>query len=190
MNIFALDEDPVQAAKYHCDRHVVKMILEHCQLMAHVLWDFNLPCCFLKSKAFYNHPCAKWVRSSYSNYIWLRTCTLALLEEKTIRYGTDHKLAKDFLVWWPENIPLVDIGLTRFANCTPYKDMEDVVAAYHLYYNRHKSYFAKWTNSAVPHWYRNELDLADEYTRNKIFSLKRPSAEIKKIKEDWLLKNS
>ena len=28
MNIFILDEDPKKAAEYHCDKHVVKMILE------------------------------------------------------------------------------------------------------------------------------------------------------------------
>ena len=28
MNIFFLDENPSLSAKYHCDKHVVKMILE------------------------------------------------------------------------------------------------------------------------------------------------------------------
>ena len=28
MNIFVLDRDPEIAAKYHCNKHVVKMILE------------------------------------------------------------------------------------------------------------------------------------------------------------------
>ena len=28
MNIFHLDEDPETCAVYHCDKHVVKMILE------------------------------------------------------------------------------------------------------------------------------------------------------------------
>ena len=28
MNIFVLDNDPRQCAEYHCDKHVVKMILE------------------------------------------------------------------------------------------------------------------------------------------------------------------
>ena len=28
MNIFVLDRDPELAAKYHCDKHVCKMILE------------------------------------------------------------------------------------------------------------------------------------------------------------------
>lgn len=37
MNIFYLDTDPVKAAEYHCDKHVVKMILETAQLLSTVL---------------------------------------------------------------------------------------------------------------------------------------------------------
>lgn len=32
MNVFVLDKDPVLAAKYHCDKHVVKIILETQQI--------------------------------------------------------------------------------------------------------------------------------------------------------------
>ena len=34
MNIFALHQHPVVAAKQHCDKHVVKMILETAQLLS------------------------------------------------------------------------------------------------------------------------------------------------------------
>lgn len=34
MNIFALDRDPFIAASYHCDKHVVKMIVEYAQLLS------------------------------------------------------------------------------------------------------------------------------------------------------------
>ena len=33
MNIFYLDNDPVKSAELHCDKHVVKMIIEYAQLM-------------------------------------------------------------------------------------------------------------------------------------------------------------
>lgn len=44
MNIFALDDDPQVAAKMHCDKHIVKMIIEYAQLMstAHRLLDGKL----------------------------------------------------------------------------------------------------------------------------------------------------
>lgn len=34
MNIFALDRDPYTAASYHCDKHVVKMLVEYAQLLS------------------------------------------------------------------------------------------------------------------------------------------------------------
>ena len=41
MNIFVLDKDPVKAAQYQCDKHVVKMIVESAQMLstAHRLLD-------------------------------------------------------------------------------------------------------------------------------------------------------
>ena len=41
MNIFALHQDPVQAAQWHVDDHVNKMIIESAQMLstAHRLFD-------------------------------------------------------------------------------------------------------------------------------------------------------
>ena len=38
MNIFVLDETPKKSAEYHCDKHVVKMILESGQMMCTSHW--------------------------------------------------------------------------------------------------------------------------------------------------------
>ena len=34
MNIFHLDKDPKICAEYHCDKHIVKMILETAQMLS------------------------------------------------------------------------------------------------------------------------------------------------------------
>jgi len=34
MNIFILDNDPIKAAQYHNDKHCIKMILEHTQMLS------------------------------------------------------------------------------------------------------------------------------------------------------------
>jgi len=34
MNIFYLDKDPIKSAEMHCDKHVVKMIIEYAQLLS------------------------------------------------------------------------------------------------------------------------------------------------------------
>ena len=41
MNIFYLHEDPQVSAKMHCDKHVVKMIIEYAQMLstAHRMLD-------------------------------------------------------------------------------------------------------------------------------------------------------
>ena len=39
MNIFVLDTDPVKCAQSHCDKHVVKMVLETAQLLSTVMPD-------------------------------------------------------------------------------------------------------------------------------------------------------
>lgn len=43
MNIFLLDLDPVKAAQAHGDKHVVKMILEACQLLYTAHWVIEYP---------------------------------------------------------------------------------------------------------------------------------------------------
>ena len=75
MNIFYLDEKPMTAARMHCDKHVVKMILESAQMLstAHRILDGND---YADRRGLYkathkNHPANIWVRESANNYVWL-----------------------------------------------------------------------------------------------------------------------
>jgi hypothetical protein len=70
MNIFFLDENPTLSAKYHVDKHVVKMILETAQLLCsvhHVTDQVTDQVPYKLSHK--NHPCAIWARESLSNYL-------------------------------------------------------------------------------------------------------------------------
>ena len=51
MNIFILDKNPIKAAREHCDKHVVKMIVESGQMLstAHRLLDGKEAVTFLVS---------------------------------------------------------------------------------------------------------------------------------------------
>jgi hypothetical protein len=42
MNIFYLDKDPKIAAQFHCDKHVVKMIIETAQMLSTAHWNDKL----------------------------------------------------------------------------------------------------------------------------------------------------
>ena len=156
MNIFVLHEDPITAAKHHCDKHVVKMILESAQLLctAHREFSDDVPENFYKA-THRNHPCAKWVRESKSNYLWVYGLLHGLSAEYTNRYGKVHltytKLG-DSLAEIPEGIK--NYVQTSFVQCMPdeYKDPDPVVA-YRNYYRGDKAYMAQWQYSKIPTWW-------------------------------------
>ncbi len=153
MNIFVLDEDIDRCAQFHCDQHVVKMILESVQLL----------CTALNKKGFVTpyksthmkHPCVLWVEESYDNFLWLHDLTLALNREYQYRYGKsqDHKSIAVLSVIRDFQYP--SSGLTPFAQAMPdeYKVEGDPVLAYRQFYQGDKSRFAKWTKRDMPYWY-------------------------------------
>jgi hypothetical protein len=156
MNIFVLNEDPVQAAKDQCDKHVVKMILESGQMLCAA----HEPGLSPWKRTHYNHPCTIWVRSSKENYRWLAIHGLELCAEYTRRYGRRHK-AEDVLIWCAENVPenLPDVPQTPFAvaikNPDYYRD--NVVESYRAYYLGEKIRFAKWKYCPAPKWWTDAL---------------------------------
>lgn len=97
MNIFILHELAQKAAQQHCDKHVVKMILETCQLLYTAWWRGrkNPPwseCPFPPYKAIlHNHPSAIWVRAHKNHYDYAVALGLELCFEFTRRYGGEHK---------------------------------------------------------------------------------------------------
>jgi hypothetical protein len=137
MNIFVLSLDPREAAEYHCDKHVVKMILETAQLLYCSHWMLdpeNLPPIAYK-KTHPNHPCSIWIRESIENYRWLSELGIALCNEYTYRYGKRHK-TQDHLEWLYTHIPpLPMVERTQFRMAMPNEfKCEDPILAYHAYY--------------------------------------------------------
>ncbi len=156
MNIFVLDLDPKLAARYLCDKHVVKMIVESCQLLCSVFdIKHNPP----YKRTHYNHPCAKWVRRSASNFNWLYQHTIELLKEYERRYDTVHSCIT-VVNWITEHINLIKFPKTRltpFPVCMPEEcKLKDPVSSYRNYYIKEKSKFAKWRYTIEPPWYKYE----------------------------------
>jgi len=159
MNIFAVHPDPVISAQQLCDKHVVKMIVEGCQMLStihrmassHVVYA---PIELYKA-SFHNHPCTIWARESVENYMWLAEHTHGLSNEYTFRYGKIHK-AHDMTIWFRKIVPhfIGKVNLTPFAQAMPdtYK-CSDSVQAYRNYYLGAKSRFAKWKYTNAPEWY-------------------------------------
>lgn len=151
MNIFILDNDAKKCAEYHTDKHVVKMILEHAQMMSTAVRVSGLDSGY--KIAHLNHPCTKWVRESLSNFLWLYDLTFYLNLEYRRRFNHSYN-HKSFDV--VDNLPnpnIKDIGLTPFAQAMPdkYKN-KDSVSAYRLYYINEKSHLFNWTDTEEPVW--------------------------------------
>jgi hypothetical protein len=155
MNIFFLDFDTQKCAQYHCDKHVVKMILETAQLLCgvhHVTDHVTDQVPYKLSHK--NHPCAIWSRQSLSNYLYLCDLGLELCKEYTYRYGKRHK-SQDVIEWCLTNKPEIkDLGFTSPPKAMPdeYK-VESVVESYRNYYIGAKKDFCVWKNRDIPEWF-------------------------------------
>lgn len=157
MNIFWLDDDVRLCAQYHCDKHVVKMILEYAQLMstAHHVLDGELAHQSLYRATHVNHPCAVWVRESSSNYNAMYELFIALCREYTFRYGRLHLTFVKLHVVLATPPCNIELGsLTTPPQCMPEEfRKESVVDGYHNYYNQSKCNIALWTSRKAPPWF-------------------------------------
>jgi hypothetical protein len=161
MNIFFLDENPTLSAKYHVDKHVVKMILETAQLLCGVHHATDQVTDQVPYKLSHkNHPCAIWARESLSNYLYLCELGLELGKEYTYRYGKRHK-SIEVIEWCIVNKPNIpDIGFTTPARAMPDEfKVDSVVESYRNYYMGAKSDLASWKNREKPFWFgKKELE--------------------------------
>jgi hypothetical protein len=160
VNIFYLSDVPRLAAKDHCDKHIVKMILEYAQLLstAHRILDGDdwADKHSLYKATHKNHPSAVWARQNVLTYCWLWELLCCCCEEYTKRYdkihATERKGLMDTLGEVPNNITMG--SFTRPPQCMPdeYKN-EDTIKAYQDYYIGEKIAFAKWKHGKTPDWF-------------------------------------
>jgi hypothetical protein len=158
MNIFFLSLNPREAARLHCDKHVVKMILETAQLLYSAHWVLNPEglCENAYKLAHKNHPCSIWVRTSITNYLWLASLGWWLCKEYQHRYGIQkiHK-TEEHIIWLLNNPPIsIDyIEFTRPALAMPveYKQ-EDPIESYKLFYIESKLKVRNIVNYTKREW--------------------------------------
>jgi len=176
MNVFYLHPEPKTSATLHCDKHVVKMIIEYAQQLctAHRVLDgieyydqskngrkikrWRLEDTALEEVLYkashINHPDNIWVRQSKENYMYLYRLFVFLCEEYTWRYGKIHETEKKLRrILHNAPINISDAEFTEPPQAMPdYCKNEDVVEAYREYYRKEK-HFAKWTKRPVPKWF-------------------------------------
>jgi len=171
MNIFYLDSDPKVCAEYHCDKHVVKMILESAQLLCTAI-NVKVGEQITPYKTTHvNHPCSIWVRENYSNWSYVWSLMFALEKEWQFRYNHNKKhKSVELLSNFYTNIfkdskevySIVDIAehflskkpLTKPALAMPdhCKISSDPVECYREYYRQEKQDLLKYTNRDKPLW--------------------------------------
>jgi hypothetical protein len=91
MNIFYLHHLPSIAAVMHCDKHVGKMLIESCQLLATAHHHYGNGDKVSYRPTHANHPSAVWVRQSRLHYNWTSDLARFLGREFKYRYGHGHK---------------------------------------------------------------------------------------------------
>jgi hypothetical protein len=181
MNIFALHPNPRKSARWHLDKHVVKMILETCQLLYTAHWVLSYPelekntrmarkldipksmstapPTISTGKPFLpvsiNHPCAIWTRKSIGNYMWLARLGLELCSEFEFRFGHSHSCIVQ-IEWlnthFPKNISKTYRTQFAIAMDDDYKISHDPIRCYRNYYIHGKSHIINYTKRHEPHW--------------------------------------
>lgn len=152
LNIFYLDHDVDKCARYHCDKHVVKMIVEYTQILSSVYYftgESNLAPYKLTHA---NHPCCRWARASLSNWLWLRKLALSLCKEYTFRYGKIHKCEEILKNMKPPS--LIDRGFTNII-CVmddEYIKGSDAVENYRNLYRYGKRHLLSYKGREMPEW--------------------------------------
>jgi hypothetical protein len=173
MNIFFLSGNPRRCARWHCDKHVVKMILESTQILytaLHVnggtaIIESSAPRCASTGKRGYKkhaakHPSVLWASAALPHYLWLCRMALCLCDEYMFRWVTtkDHA-CKEHILWLQQTVPPgLLTKLQWLSDPTPampdeFKDPESVVASYWAYYRGAKQErgLFKWTGRQTPH---------------------------------------
>ena len=153
MNIFILDNDLERCARYHCDQHVSKMILESVQILCTALHNRGIEAPYRPTPS--KHPSVLWAGASLDNYRWLAQLASELNREYRYRYQKDADHASIAVLRRVQDIEFESLGLTEFAQAMPdqYKVPGDAVAAYRAFYRGEKSRFATWTRRRQPQWW-------------------------------------
>lgn len=149
MNIFILDWDHETCARWHCDKHVVKMPLETAQMLStvHHRYTGDGPYRAIHQK----HPCTLWAGQTVENYRWLWRLGKHLCREYTYRYEKTHSCERVLAILRCPPVELTARGFTKPAQAMPdeYKT-HDTITAYQNYYIYEKARLSAWRKRQTP----------------------------------------
>ena len=152
MNIFFLDENLTLCAQYHCDRHVVKMILESTQILCTVLHTHGVDAVYRPTHL--KHPCVLWAGKSLDNWLWLKELVVELNQEYQYRFKHSESHRSAIVASELPCPPLPSLGITERPQTMPeqYRVQGDPIAAYRQFYLGEKAHLLKYSRRTVPSW--------------------------------------
>lgn len=167
MNIFVLDERPFEAARAHCDCHVVKMILETTQILCGVHHRFGVPFEGIYKPTHLEHPCVLWATSNLGSYDWAWLLLDALLVEYAHRYDKQHacRALANKLLLAPLPLLVTEHPMLHhvFVGPDECRDPQgDTVASYRNLYNLKATAMKRsmrWTRREPPSWFSGGTEL-------------------------------
>lgn len=161
VNLFYLDKDPKKCAKYYCDKHVNKIMIEIAQILsqAHHLIGTKTPPyqkCRVVKKGLAPY---EWSIKSTGNYNYCAELAYQLLLEYKFRYQKDKHKCEEPIKWLKSNLPeKVPKGRrTKFKltkNTEIYHKYFNVEDACKLSYVDFKCKTDKWTRRNKPKWFK------------------------------------
>ena len=156
MNIFVTHPSPIQSARNLPDKHIVKMPLETCQMLAIIYsdWYYGVGKLYKKDGtpyatargAFRNHPCTQWAAKNPYNLAWLIRHGYALCHEYNLRYGKVHtcldvieQAERIYHSWCKEPLSYASQQVRSFTRAMPeylkYDQTINTIEAYKRYLN-------------------------------------------------------
>lgn len=153
MQVFVLDYNPKESAKYYVDIHVNKILVEIVQILHSTYYYTNEVTNNTYKLTHKNNPWSKWVRESLDNWKWLYIFGLCLYNE--FLHRSDKNTHKSGEILLKSEFPKIkSIGITNFPKSSLPNDLrdDDIVNCYRKFYNRDKRHLFNWKNRNIPYW--------------------------------------
>lgn len=161
VNFFYLSKNPEECAKSYCDKHVVKILVECCQLLCQVIsnnFKIKTPYKPTTNISITLAP-YKWINESKENYLYLLNLAEELLKEYKYRYNNKEHKTEYVIEWLKKNIPthFKKIKLTKLyytKNIELFNNYykNDIICSRFIYVN-YKCKKDKWTKRKKPKWF-------------------------------------
>ena len=140
MNIFFLDTTPDTSAKYLCDKHIPKMLLESCQMLSTAVQKYTDRIDELYKPAYPKHPSTIWAGTTRNNFVWLLEHANEINYQYEIRYNKKHKSKRILDIIQDKGYDIkIPLGNTKWITTPPqcmpdeYKH-DNYITAYRNYY--------------------------------------------------------